>query len=235
MNRTAVLALILGCACAPPAPYAYAQSAPEAGHGRHMERRFDPERSARSFDNPARDEWQKPDQVLAALNLKSGQAVADIGAGTGYFTVRLAAHEAAPKVYAVDIEAAMVEHIRKRAEKEGLRNVVAVQGSSTSANLPEPVDLVLVVNTYHHIADREGYFRRLRSSMKPGGQLAIVDWKKGAPMGPHREHRFTAAQIKSELEKAGFELAAQHEFLPNQEFLILRIAEAGRESALRNH
>src|ERR1700731_3385703 len=113
----------------------------------HMEHHFDPKASAKSFDDPARDAWQMPDRVIAALNLKRGQVVADIGAGTGYFSVRLAKSEAGPKVYAVDIEPSMVSYLRERAAKEGLNNVTAVQAAADQANLPEPVDVVLIVNT----------------------------------------------------------------------------------------
>jgi ubiquinone/menaquinone biosynthesis C-methylase UbiE len=197
----------------------YAQAEPKAGSSRHMDHRFDPG-YAKSFDDPARDKWQKPDEVLAALNLKGGQAVADIGAGTGYFTIRMARHAGAPKVFSVDIEASMLDHIRRRAEKEGLTNVRAVQGSATSPNLPEPVDCVLMVNTYHHIANRVDYFREVRKALKPGARVAIIDWKKEGSMGPAREHRFTVAEITEELVKAGFKLQAQHGFLNNQEFLV---------------
>ena len=193
----------------------------QPGHGAHMDHRFDdPERYAKSFDDPARDGWQLPDRVIDALALAPGQVVADIGAGTGYFTVRLARAAARPKVYAVDIEKAMVDYITKRSAKEGLTQVIAVQGSATTANLPEPVDVVLVVDTYHHIPNRPAYFRELRKSMKPSARLAIVDFRKGAPSGPPEEFRFTPEQITAELKQAGFSLQAQHDFLPRQLFLV---------------
>src|SRR6202047_3656409 len=137
-------------------PYAVALGQPD-----HMEHHFDPKESAKSFDDPARDAWQMPDRVIAALNLRRGQVVADIGAGTGYFSVRLAKSEATPKVYAVDIEPQMVSYLRERAAKEGLNNVTAVQAAADTPNLPHPGDLVLIVDTYHHIGDRERYFRTL--------------------------------------------------------------------------
>ena len=191
------------------------------GAPQHMEHRFDdPERYAKSFDDPARDEWQMPARVIDALQLAAGQSVADLGAGTGYFSVRLAKAAARPKVFAVDIEKSMVEYIRQRAAKEGLTQVVAVQGSAASANLPEPVDVVLVVDTYHHIPNRPVYFRELRKSMKPSGRLAVVDFRKGAPSGPPEEFRFTPDQITAEMKQAGFKLQARHDFLPRQLFLI---------------
>jgi cyclopropane fatty-acyl-phospholipid synthase-like methyltransferase len=190
----------------------------------HMEHRFDnPEASAKSFDDPARDLWQMPERVIDALGLKTGQTVADLGAGTGYFTVRLARSKAAPLVYAVDVEEAMVKYVRERAAKEGLANVVAVQASADRANLPAPVDLVLIVDTYHHLPNRVAYFTELRKMMKASARLAIIDYRKGAPGGPPEEFRHTPAQIGDELVQAGFTLETQHDFLPQQLFLIFRM------------
>ena len=170
--------------------------------GDHMHRRFDDaEKWAKNFDDPARDQWQMPDRVIAALGLKAGQAVADVGAGTGYFTVRLAKSAAAPRVFAVDIEHSMVHYTKQRAMKEGLKNVTGVVATATSANLPEPVDLILVVDTFHHIPGREAYFRKLRDLLKPGGRLAIIDWLPGGPMGPPEEFRFSPEKIAAELAK----------------------------------
>jgi ubiquinone/menaquinone biosynthesis C-methylase UbiE len=186
-----------------------------------MEHRFDdPERYAKSFDDPAREEWQMSGRVIDALGLTAGQVVADIGSGTGYFTVRLAKAPARPKVYAVDIQPAMLEYVKQRAAKEGLTQVVTVLANATTPNLPEPVDVVLVVDTYHHIPNRPAYFREIRKSMKPSGRLAIIDFRKGAPSGPPEEFRFTPEQITAELKQAGFKLQTQHDFLPRQLFLI---------------
>jgi cyclopropane fatty-acyl-phospholipid synthase-like methyltransferase len=188
----------------------------------HMEHSFaDAEQYAKQFDDPARDAWQMPDRVIAALDLKPGQSVADIGAGTGYFSVRLARTPAAPKVFAVDIEQNMVNYLRARAMKEGLTNIVAVKAAADRSNLPEPVDVVLVVDTFHHIPNRVAYFTALKALIKPGGKLAIIDFKKDAPgEGPPPEFRFTPDQISGELAKAGFALQAQHDFLPRQMYLI---------------
>jgi cyclopropane fatty-acyl-phospholipid synthase-like methyltransferase len=196
----------------------------EKAHADHMEHHFDPKESAKSFDDPARDAWQLPDRVIAALNLKRGQIVADIGAGTGYFSVRLAKSEAAPRVYAADIEPSMVSYLRERAAREGLNNVIAVQAAADRPNLPEPVDLILIVDTYHHIGDRAAYFRRLAKSMKPGGRVAIIDFKPDSPEGPPKEFRFPLEKFKSEMGEAGYKLTAQHDFLPRQQFLIFEVA-----------
>jgi len=196
----------------------------EPSHADHMEHHFDPKESAKNFDDPARDAWQMPDRVIAALNLKPGQIAADIGAGTGYFSVRLARSSSAPKVYAADIEPSMVEYLRGRAAKEGLKNVVAVQAAADTPNLPEPVDLVLIVDTYHHIGDREVYFRKLTRSLRPGGRVAIIDFKSDLPEGPPKEFRFPVEKFEGEMSRAGYRLSAQHDFLPRQNFLIFEVA-----------
>ena len=187
----------------------------------HMQHRFDdPERFAKSFDDPARDAWQMPDRVISALGLRRDSVVADVGAGTGYFSVRLAKAVPAGTVYAVDVEHAMLEHIRKRATAEGLKNLEPVHATSTSPNLPKPADVVLIVDTYHHLPNRATYFADLRKSLAPGGRVAIVDFRKDSPEGPPREFRFDAAQIVDEMKQAGYRLEAQHDFLPRQHFLL---------------
>jgi ubiquinone/menaquinone biosynthesis C-methylase UbiE len=194
-----------------------------AQHPGHMEHRFDnAEQWAKRFDDPARDAWQMPDRVIDALGIKPGQIVADVGAGTGYFTVRLAKSAAAPRVYGVDIEKSMVDYLGHRAIRDGLKNIVAIQAGSDRTNLPEPVDLVLVVDTYHHIPSRVSYFASLKKLMKPGARLAIVDFKKDSPEGPPKEFRFTPEEISAELGRAGFSLQTRHEFLPRQMFLVYR-------------
>jgi cyclopropane fatty-acyl-phospholipid synthase-like methyltransferase len=187
----------------------------------HMQHRFDdPARFAKSFDDPARDAWQMPDRVIAALGLKPNAVVADIGAGTGYFSMRLAKALAGGTVYAVDIEPNMVAHLKTRAAGEKLANVTPVLASATSPNLPRPVDLILVVDTYHHIGNRPQYFRALQSQLAAAGRVAIVDFRKDAPDGPPAHFRFTPEQIQQEMAAAGYVLAAQHDFLPRQHFLI---------------
>ena len=192
-------------------------------HADHMEHSFaDVERYAKSFDDPKRDVWQMPDRVIAGLGLMAGNSVADIGAGTGYFTVRLAKSAATPKVFASDIEPNMVRYLQHRAMTERLTNVMAVQARADSPNLPEAVDVVLIVDTFHHIPNRVAYFTALKTSLKPGGRVAIVDFKKGSPEGPPEEFKFTPDQISAEMGKAGYALQASHAFLPRQMFLIYR-------------
>ena len=190
-------------------------------HVDHFEHRF--ENAAEwvsNFDDPDRDNWQMPARLIDALRIEAGQVVADIGAGTGYFTVRLARIPAKPTVLAVDIEPSMVEHVRERAMTEGLTNVTSVLAAADDPNLPESADLALIVNTYHHIPNRVAYFTRLRGMLKPGGRVAIVDFRRDSPSGPPVEFRLTPDEIRNELEAASFSLEASHDFLPRQLFLV---------------
>jgi SAM-dependent methyltransferase len=225
-KRLAVTMLATACACSGNVLMAQDQRPQGGGTAaphQHMEHRFDDaERYAKSFDDPARDAWQMPGRVVDALDIRAGQLVADIGAGTGYFTVRLAKSAAAPTVYAVDIEQSMVDYVRQRAAKEGLNNVVPVLAAADRTNLSQAVDLVLIVDTYHHIPNRAAYFRELRKSMKPGARLAIIDFRRDSPEGPPVEFRFTPGQVEAELGPAGFRVVARHDFLPRQYFLVLQ-------------
>jgi ubiquinone/menaquinone biosynthesis C-methylase UbiE len=189
-----------------------------------VDRRFDgdPELWAAKFDDPARDEWQMPDRVIAKLALLPGQRVADVGAGTGYFAMKLAKAQPQATVYAVDIEPSMVAYLGKRAAAEGATNVIAVHGLSGAPNLPQPVDLVLMVDTFHHVADRVAYFRELRRVLRKGGRVAIIDHRRDAVNKASAHMRLTPEQIVNEMGQAGYRLAARHEMLPRQHFLEFR-------------
>ena len=178
---------------------------------------------AKEFDDPARDVWQKPDEILDALQLAPTARVADIGAGTGYFSVRIAKLVPDGKVFAVDIEPDMVRYLGERAHREHLHILQPVLASANSPNLPEAVDVVLIVDTYHHVDDRVAYFSRLKSSLQPGGRLAIVDFKTDAPEGPPLALRIPPERVIAELEQAGYALIAKHDFLPQQYFLVFRV------------
>lgn len=202
---------------------AAAQSPPTHQHSFH-----DAEKWAQVFDDPARDAWQKPHEVIQALRLRPDAVVADIGAGTGYFSARLARMLPKGKVYAVDLEPDMVRHLAERAAREGLRNLYAIRGESDRANLPEPVDLVLLVDVYHHVDDRPGYFARLKDSLRAGGRVAIIDFRMDAKDGPPRAARIAPAQVKREMAQAGYGLAEELAFLPNQYFLVFTSSVAAR-------
>jgi ubiquinone/menaquinone biosynthesis C-methylase UbiE len=174
------------------------------------------------FDDPARDAWQKPHEVIQALKLAPEAVVADIGAGTGYFAVRLAHMTPQGRVYAVDTEPDMVRYLGERAQKSGLKNLVPVQGALADPKLPGKVDLVLMVDVYHHIEQRTAYFRNLAGALKSGGAIAIIDFTKESPVGPPPASRIAASAVKAEMTAAGYALATEHGFLPNQYFLVFR-------------
>jgi SAM-dependent methyltransferase len=188
----------------------------------HQHQFRDAEKWAHVFDDPKRDEWQKPHQVIQALKLAPDAVVADVGAGTGYFSVRLATMLPKGKVYAVDVEPDMVKHLAERAKRDGRKNMQAVQGAPDDAKLPEKVDLILFVDVHHHIEEREQYFRKLRASLKPGGRVAIIDFRLDSREGPPRAARIAPEKVKAELKSAGYSLAEEHGFLPNQYFLIFK-------------
>ena len=179
---------------------------------------------AHYFDDPARDAWQKPHEVIRALELSPGSKVADIGAGTGYFSVRIAHMLGSGRVYAVDIEPDMVHYVRERAKREKLANVRAVLATPTDPRLPEKVDRVLIVDTYHHIGERAKYFGTLRKYLRPNAQVAIIDFTRDAPMGPPVESRLPADTVRAEMERAGYRLLRTPDFLPNQYFLVFTLA-----------
>lgn len=177
---------------------------------------------AKQFDDPSRDAWQQPDKVIAALKLQPSMTVADVGAGTGYFTVRLARAVPQGQVIATDIEPDMVRYLGERAQREKLANLKPVQAKPADTNLPAPVDLVLLVDVYHHIEAREKYFADLKSKLKPGGRVAIIDFRMDSPEGPPKSARIAPSRVKSEMAKAGYKVAAEHKFLPRQYFLIFQ-------------
>jgi len=177
------------------------------------------------FDDPKRDAWQKPHQVIQALALKPDAVVADIGAGTGYFATRLAHMVPKGRVYAVDTEPDMVKHLGERAKRDGLKNLSAVAGAPNDPRLPQKADVVLLVDVYHHIGEREQYFSKVAGNLKPGGRVAIIDFRMDSPEGPPKAARIEPDRVKAEMKRAGFEIVQEHSFLPRQYFLIFQPAK----------
>ncbi|MEW6363654.1 MAG: methyltransferase domain-containing protein [Acidobacteriota bacterium] len=191
-----------------------------------QERQFQPE----YFEKPERAAWQKPDEVVSKLNLKAGDAVADIGAGSGYFSRRFAgAVGGGGVVYAADIDPSMLRYIQKGAEREGIRNIVTVLCAPNDPMLaPGTVDLVFICDTIHHITNRGDYYGRLRRCLKPGGRIAIVDFeKKPLPVNaPPMNTRISKEELTKELAAAGFALSEDLHLLPYQYFLVFIPASA---------
>lgn len=186
----------------------------------------DVDRWVAAFEGPERDARQKPDDVVAAMKLSPGDRVADIGAGTGYFTRRFAAAVGAGGVvYAVDLEPNMLRYVAKRARAEGRENIVPVMALPDSPMLPpDSVDVVFICDTIHHIANRGAYYALLKEALRTEGRLVIVDFRKDAVLeeGPALEMRLAQTDLERELSEAGLELAEEHDFLPDQYFLVFR-------------
>jgi predicted methyltransferase len=179
----------------------------------------------RVFDDPARDAWQKPRELVAALHLRPGMWVADLGAGTGYFSRYLdAAVRPGGVVFAVDTEPNLVAYLRDRSEQEKTAAITPVLASADDPRLPRgALDLVLIVDTYHHLDDRLAYLERLAAALKPAGRVAVVDWeKRDLPVGPPAEHKLAREAVIAEMQAAGYVLAAEPAILPYQYVLVFQ-------------
>lgn len=173
------------------------------------------------FDAQGRADWQRPDEVLAKMEPLAGKTVADIGAGTGYFSFRLA--ERAEQVIAIDIDPRFIRYIEEKRDSLGLDNLVARKTTPNTPGLQaEEVDYVLMVNTYHHIDDRPLYMALLRKGLKPGGAFWVVDFKGGKlPVGPPARMKISAEAAQAELAEAGFDtFELDTTLLPHQYILV---------------
>jgi arsenite methyltransferase len=169
------------------------------------------------FDDPARDTWQRPDDVLQALELAETMIVADVGAGTGYFAVRLARAVPAGEVIATDLEQDMVRYLNDRARREQLPNLRAIRATRIASGLAaQSVDRILVVHVWHHLADRVGYARDLAAALRPGGKLFVVDFGLEARRGPPANLRVAPEAIIAELAAAGLAAKVSSVALPDQ-------------------
>ena len=168
-----------------------------------------------AYEGFGRDTWQKPDEVIALLGIRAGDRVADLGAGGGYFTFRLAdAVGADGRVYAVDVDEDMIRYLRRRAAKRGYANVEVVPAEPDRPNLPEGgIDLLFTCNTYHHLSDRVRYFEAVLDALEPAGRVAVVEYDAG-------EHATPKQVVIDEMSRAGYRLEADHAILEQQSFLI---------------
>lgn len=198
---------------------------PAESHGGGMRHDFsDAERWAKMFDDPERDEWQKPAHVVELLAIVPGQTVADLGAGTGYFLPWLdGAVGSEGKVLALDPEAEMVEWMRNRSEQQGLSTVEVREIPFDDPGLGRgEADRILVVDTWHHIGDRTEYVGKLCRALGEGGELWVVDFTKDSPHGPPARHRLTAREVASEIRSGGLEPEVVEERLPHQWIVVGR-------------
>jgi ubiquinone/menaquinone biosynthesis C-methylase UbiE len=175
------------------------------------------------LEAPDRDLWQRPDQIMDAMGIADASVVADIGAGSGWFTIRLA-RRVGPQgvVYAEDVQSEMINAITRRVQKEGLTNVRAVRGQNSDPRLPAgSLDAVLVVDAYHEVEDRVTMLANLKRALKPQGRIGVVDFKlDGTGPGPSPEERVSPDVVVKDAAKAGLRLVRQEPFLQFQYFLI---------------
>jgi ubiquinone/menaquinone biosynthesis C-methylase UbiE len=199
---------------------------PRGAHGnpedldRYVARMLDEERAA----------WQRPDEVVRALGLRPGDTVGEIGAGPGYFTLRLArAVGPSGRVLAVDVVPELMAVLRQRLEAAGLGNVTPILAEPRDPHLPEAgCDLVLVVDSFHHFPDGTAYLGGLASRLRPGGRIVNLDFhKREMPVGPPVENKVSREEFLAAAQEAGLAVVEEKDFLPYQYFLVLRPGQGG--------
>jgi ubiquinone/menaquinone biosynthesis C-methylase UbiE len=182
------------------------------------------------LDRPEREAEEKPDLALDLLELRAGMVVADVGAGTGYMSLRMARRVGpAGKVYANDLQPEMLQKLRAKSQSEKLSNVETVQGTEADPKLPpNTMDLVLLVDVYHEFSEPEAMLGKIRASLKPDGRLVLLEYRKEDPKVPIRpEHKMSVAEVKTEVEAEGYKLDQVIEKLPRQHIIVFRKVAKG--------
>jgi predicted methyltransferase len=183
----------------------------------------DPKAYMQALEDPKRDEYQKPHEVLSALNIKPGEVIADIGAGTGYFTFRLAHFVGEKgKVYAVDVSSDMIRHINRRIRETNAANVVSILAELDDPLLPDrSVNRFFICDVWHHVENQSKYLSLMKKMLKPGGEVVMIDFnKKEMPFGPPPQMKIAREDLIKQMEGNGFKLVKEHTFLPYQYFLV---------------
>ena len=175
------------------------------------------------LEGSERVEWQHPDAVVAALGLRAGDVVCDVGAGPGYFALRLAqAVGPEGRVHAIDAEPRMIELLRQRAAEAGVTNIHPLHASDGAALPPEPCKRILIVNAFHHFPRGAEYLRALGQKLLPGGRIVNVDFHAGElPVGPPPDHKVARETFLAAADEAGLEVVSEETFLPYQYFVVL--------------
>ena len=202
---------------------AVAQDRTPRSHEEMHQLHRDPKAYIAMLEDPARDEYQKPHEVLQALDIQPGETIADVGSGSCYFKVRFARHVGdTGRVYAVDVDPEMVRHLNRRLRDAGVRNVCTVLAEPNDPLLPDAsVDRFVVVNTWHHIERPADYLAAMKRALKPGGQVVMIDFhKRELPVGPPLAMKIAREDLLAQMAAHGFALAKEHAFLPHQYFLV---------------
>jgi arsenite methyltransferase len=183
----------------------------------------EPEEYAKYLERDQRAGRLRVEQVVATLKLQPGQKVADLGSGSGLFT-RPIAKAVGPRgmVYAIDVEEGLLRVVDRTAKEQGLTNVKTIKAAEKDPGVPEPVDLIFVCDTLHHLPKPQAeYLEGLRKHLKPGGRIALIDFKQNWPSG-HESLQFTTAEVDAWMTSAGFTRAESHDFIPDNFFFIYR-------------
>jgi ubiquinone/menaquinone biosynthesis C-methylase UbiE len=205
---------------------AAAAQAPAGQEGAHK-LHSDPKAYITALEDPKRDAYQKPHEVMMALAVKEGETIADIGAGSGYFTMRLA-HHVGPggHVYAVDVSPDMIRHLQQRVRDAKVQNVSPILAPPDDPRLPQMADRFVIVDVWHHIEDQAGYLAKMKKLLKPGGQVVMIDFhKRDLPVGPPAGMKIAREDLLTQMQAHGFRLAKEHTFLPYQYFLVFTVAD----------
>ncbi|MES1241909.1 MAG: class I SAM-dependent methyltransferase [Acidobacteriota bacterium] len=223
-SRLLLLGLLFGWACAP-SPAAQPQSTPEPPERQPAQVLKAEGGGADWLEREGRAELERPEVTIAAMGLEDGDVVADIGAGTGFYSRRLA-RAVAPsgKVYANDIQPEMLERLKELAAKDGIGNIVTVLGTETDLKLPaKTFDWVLLVDVYHEFQQPEVMLGKIREALKPGGRVALVEYRLEGSSASHisLDHRMSVEQVTAEWTAGGFVLERTLEDLPSQHLFVL--------------
>jgi arsenite methyltransferase len=208
---------------------------PGAMNGAQEHGRLFPPTDLGLLEPPDRAAWQKPEQIMDALQIADGSVVADIGAGAGFFTIQLAGRVGPNgKVYTTDIQRQMLEAIRRRVQREGLKNVETRQATESDQNLPAgALDAVLIVDTYSEVGDPVPFLRNIARALKPNGRIGVVNYKPGAGgPGPPPNVRVPCAEAVDDAHAAGLKVVG-HATLPYQYLLVLAPTASDRRALER--
>ena len=200
-----------------------AQDDVQRDHHQMHQLHSDPKSYIGALEDPKRDAYQKPQEVMGALGLKPGEVIADIGAGSGYFTFRLAHHVGhTGKIYAVDVSPNMILHINRHIRESKATNVVSILADPDDPLLPHAsVNRFFFSNSWHHIENQTKYLSLMKKMLKPGGEIIMIDFhKKDLPVGPPMEMKIAREDLIKQMESNGFRLTKEHTFLPYQYFLV---------------
>jgi len=177
------------------------------------------------LDRPEREEEEHPDQALQALGIRRGMVVADVGAGSGVMTFKMAKLVGPPgKVYAEDIQPAMLDILHERAEHDKVTNIQTVLGTASDPKLPAgAIDLILLVDVYHEFSQPQAMLDHMREALKPGGRLVLLEYRKEDPTVPILpDHKMSVSEVRAEVEPEGFQFDQVIEVLPRQHIIIFR-------------